>query len=608
MIQDEPIYITGAGIVSAIGIGKQEVLSSLLQQKSGIGVMKYLQSEHTELPVGEVKKSDAEMRELLKIPQEIAVNRTSLMGTIAIKEALSQAQIEKEQYKDLFLISGTTVGGMDYTERCFVDIQESDDQLQVLATHDCGSTTMLQADYFGIPEERVMTTSTACSSAANAMIVASNLIKTGKAECVIAGGSEAITKFHLNGFNTLMILDHEQCRPFDADRRGLNLGEGAGYVVLESAASVKRRGVKPIAVLRGYGNACDAFHQTASSPNGEGAYRAMCDALAMSGLAPNDIHYVNAHGTGTPNNDTSESAALNRVFAEGMPPVSSTKSYTGHTTSASGTVEAIICILALDNHFLPSNLGWKKQMPDGITPTTGALDVTPLDNVMCNSFGFGGNDSSLILSRYADTDIISDEPSERSLRPVYVKAVCRHDAGTPIEGLREFISPMESRRMCGLLKAALLTSKIALRDAAIETPEGIFVGTKYGMLSNSEKFLQQMCREGEHALGPTLFMQSTHNTIGGMLAINTRCHGYNITFTQGERSLYCSLQDAAMQIALGRIDNALVGYHDEATPLFQNLLSRLTGITPKVGETSVSIILSAEQEGSICEYKDNMEF
>ena len=235
-----PIYITGLGIISAIGNNRQEVLSSLQSRQSGIGKMRYLKSEHTELPVGEVKLSDEQMRQILSLEEHQAANRTSLMGTIAMKEAIEDARIG-DLAKEAFLISGTTVGGMDYTERYFLELMNGNDKLPTLASHDCGATSVLQAQYFGIPEEKVITISTACSSAANAIAAGYDLIKAGKAELVIAGGSEAITKFHLNGFNSLMILDHETCRPFDASRAGLNLGEGAAYIVLESHASVARR-------------------------------------------------------------------------------------------------------------------------------------------------------------------------------------------------------------------------------------------------------------------------------------------------------------------------------------------------------------------------------
>jgi 3-oxoacyl-(acyl-carrier-protein) synthase len=198
-----------------------------------------------------------------------------------------------------------------------------------------------------------------------------------------------------------MILDSGQCKPFDRDRAGLNLGEGAAYLVLETAASAQRRGVTPLCRLSGYGNACDAFHQTASSPDGEGAYLAMQKALAMAGMKPADIQYVNAHGTGTPNNDLSESSAIRRVFGDTVPPVSSTKSFTGHTTSASGSIEAVFCIMALQHQFLPVNLNWHTPMDDGIVPVTDSRVKTPIVNVMSNAFGFGGNDSSIILSNSA---------------------------------------------------------------------------------------------------------------------------------------------------------------------------------------------------------------
>lgn len=594
-----PIYITGLGIISAIGNNQHEVLAALRTKQPGIGRMQYLQSEHVELPVGEVKLSDEKMRQLLSLDENQPANRTSLMGILAMKEAIEEARIGNRM-NETVLISGTTVGGMDYTERCFLELLESDEKLSVLSTHDCGSTTQLQADYFGIPRERIITISTACSSAANAIAVGTDLIKAGKTDIVIAGGSEAITKFHLNGFNNLMILDHEPCRPFDACRAGLNLGEGAAFVVLESPASVQKRGVTPIGEVRGYGNACDAYHQTASSPNGEGAYLAMKNALAMAGLDATSIQYVNAHGTGTPNNDVSESVALRRIFGKRMPLVSSTKSFTGHTTSASGAIETVICLLAIRHHFVPSNVGWKNQMEDGITPTLGRDDYK-LDVVMCNSFGFGGNDTSLVLSAFSGELI---PLPKRILRPVYIRSVKKYRPGDDAIDFRDYISPLEARRMCKLQKVALVTSSIALHDAGIEKPDGIFVGTKFGMLSNSEKFLRQMCEEGEHSIGPTLFMQSTHNTLAGMLALRFKCHGYNITFSQGDHSLDCAIRDAALAISLGYLDNALVGYHDESTPIFSDLFKRLTRKNVATGEYATSVVLSSSPEGSLEEFTD----
>ena len=392
----EPIMITGAGMVSAIGNNVAETLHALMSRQTGIGRVAYQETEHKEFPVGEVKMSDEEMKQLLGITAE-PTTRTSLMGMLAIHEALASAGLTQSTDQPIALVSGTTVGGMDKTEQYYLDYLEGDQRNDYIKTHDCGATTELIARHFGL-FTMVTSISTACSSAANAIILGANLLRSGKARIVVVGGCECITKYHLNGFNSLMILDHAQCRPFDADRAGLNLGEGAAYLVMETADGAARRGAKPMALLSGYGNACDAFHQTASSDDGEGAYLAMQKALALAALTPADIDYVNAHGTGTPNNDQSESQALRRTFGHQMPPVSSTKGLTGHTTSASGSVEAVICLLALKHGFLPVNYGWANQMEDGITPVMDAKPKRALRHVMCNSFGFGGNDSCLIIS------------------------------------------------------------------------------------------------------------------------------------------------------------------------------------------------------------------
>ena len=592
---DNTIFITGAGIISAVGNNKAETKQSLLAKESGIGELHHLQSAHRELPCGEVKMSNEELREMLGMPEGKACNRTALLGIEAIRQALEQSGIAPEE---AFLVSGTTVGGMDATERHFLEMLEDDRHLALLASHDSGSTTKLMAEYFGIPNGHTATVSTACSSAANALIVGANMIKTGKAEKVIAGGSESLSLFHLNGFNTLMVLDTERCRPFDATRKGLNLGEGASFVVLESAASVMRRGGKPLAILSGYGNRCDAFHQTASSPDGEGAYLAMKEALDMAGLSPGQIDYVNAHGTGTLNNDSSESAALKRIFGQDMPPVSSTKPFTGHTTSASGSIETTICLLAMQEGFIPANLGWQNQMPDGITPAAGRTGIR-LKHIMCNSFGFGGNDSSLVISQAGSHIDAPDIPEpNRTGDTLQTKVLSRNrlTPDSPKGDIRKYMPPLETRRLCDLQKSAMAASLSALQEAHMENPDAIIVGTSYGMLENSEKFLLQMCKEGEQGLSPTLFMQSTHNTIAGSLAIRTHCHGYNITYTDPdeERVLALCRQDAEMLMRQGKIRNALVGYYNEVTPALHDMILRLYGKDVPVGVTAVAEVIEKQ--------------
>jgi len=393
------VLVTGLGIVSGIGISVQETLASLLAGKSGVGVLKYLKTNHKDILCSEVQLSDVQMRTMLSIPDSVPMNRTSLMGILATKNALANANINPNKALRIGFISGTTVGGMEKSEQYYKDFLENDTRNEYIKIHDCGACTEIIADYFG-GFCYVSTISTACSSAANAIALGSNLIKQGILDCVVAGGTECLTKFHLNGFKTLMILDKVQCRPFDATRAGLNLGEGAAYIVLESEESVKSRNAKVLCKVSGYGNACDAYHQTASSPDGKGAAIAMQAALDMSGLIPSDIDYINAHGTGTTNNDESEGVAIMNVFGNTIPPVSSTKSFTGHTTSASGGVEAVISILAMQEGFLPPNLNFKNQIEKlSFAPVSKLRRNVKIDHVMSNSFGFGGNNSAIIFSK-----------------------------------------------------------------------------------------------------------------------------------------------------------------------------------------------------------------
>jgi len=405
------IVISGMGIVSALGNNVEENLQSLLNNQSGIASLHYLKTSHTEFPVGEVKMTNEEMLSLLNISEEQPTIRTALMGILALREALQSASLLEFGTQNstlgtkIALVSGTTVGGMDKSEQYYIDFLGNDTRNEYISTHDCGTCTEIIADYFGIFSQ-VDTISTACSSAANAIVLGAELLKSGRADIVVAGGSECITKFHLNGFNTLMILDREPCRPFDATRGGLNLGEGAAYIVMETEEHYLHRvasnslNTKLLCKLSGYSNTCDAYHQTASSPDGEGAYLAMKQAIEDANLQPEDIDYINAHGTGTSNNDISEGTAIVRLFEDKIPSVSSTKSFTGHTTSAAGGVESVISILALQHNFIPVNLNFSEKMPElPFTPATNQQPSKPLQHILKNSFGFGGNDTSLIFSK-----------------------------------------------------------------------------------------------------------------------------------------------------------------------------------------------------------------
>lgn len=385
-------------MISAIGNNVSESFLSLSQSKTGIGKINHLTTRYKdEFLAGEIKLSNADLVDLVK-DNNPALNRNSYIAMLAAKEAVINSGIDTNDGLRTGVISSTTVAGMGKTELYYKELFEKDDHLDVLDTHDCGDSTERIADYLG-NVDYVTTISTACSSAANAIMLGCRMIKHGQLDRAVVGGVDALSKFTFNGFNTLMILDREWCKPFDENRKGLNLGEAAAFLVIEGENALNLRKGKALAEVVGYANANDAYHQTASSPEGYGATLAITQALAMSGLAPSQIDYINMHGTGTPNNDLSESMATKAVFGDNVPKFSSTKAFTGHTLAAAASIEAVISVLSLQNSMIFPNLNFTTPIADmNLIPETQLLN-TPLNTILSNSFGFGGNCSSLIFKK-----------------------------------------------------------------------------------------------------------------------------------------------------------------------------------------------------------------
>ena len=410
------IYVTGLGIVSGIGIGVSENIEALRQGKHGIGKVTLFPTA-LDVPVSEVKHNNKELKQLLGISPQRTVSRTALLGMVAAKEALEDAglnqrtsryaqqpsqHIQQPPQQDsqqtqqdsqplrIGFISATSVGGIDLSEHFYESFKENPKRgrLREVISHDCGASTELIASYLGI-NDFITTISTACSSAANAIMLGARMIKHGLLDAVVVGGTDALCRFTLNGFNSLMILDKAHCRPFD-------LGEGAGYLVLQPESSLRRT---PYCELSGYANTNEAYHQTGSSPEGDGAFLSMSEAIASSGISPEEIDYINVHGTGTPGNDASEGMALRRIFGEHVPPFSSVKAFIGHTLGASEGIEAVYSVLSLYKGMIYPNLNFTDAMPEtGLIPETTFREGIPVRHVLSNSFGFGGNDSSLLFS------------------------------------------------------------------------------------------------------------------------------------------------------------------------------------------------------------------
>jgi 3-oxoacyl-[acyl-carrier-protein] synthase-1 len=394
------VAITGMGIISSIGNSVEENFNSLLNEKRAITRVENITTIHADInKVGEIKKTNQELIDELNLTPDNNFSRTAMIGTFAAKQAVQNAGITSINEFRTGLISATSVGGMDMTEKHYYDYFKHPELVKYITCHDGGDVADKIAEELGL-KGMVTTISTACSSAANSIMLGARLIKSGKLDRVIVGGTDALAKFTINGFKTLMILSDDYNKPFDNNRKGLNLGEAAAFLVLESDEIVKKQNKKVLARVSGYGNANDAFHQTASSENGDGAYLAMKKAFDVSGLKPSQIDYINVHGTATPNNDLSEGRAIRRIYEDkNVPDFSSTKPFTGHTLAAAAAIEAVYSVLAIQNSVVYPNLNFETPMEEFDLKPQISLKNKNIEHVLSNSFGFGGNCSTLIFSK-----------------------------------------------------------------------------------------------------------------------------------------------------------------------------------------------------------------
>ena len=393
------VFITGMGVISAVGNSLAENLSALRNGQGGITLSGQLPTRYAGiLPFGEIPIVTDELKEKLAVTNQ-GITRTTLLALHAFTEATADARLTGPVLSDpaTALVGATTVGGMCLTDELYRDTSGPCEGSAFLSSYDCASVHLYLQDRYKM-QGFATTINTACSSSSNAIQFGARLVRNGRARRAIVGGTDSLAKFTINGFNALQILSTGHCRPFDRDRSGLNLGEGAAFLVLEGEEALAEAGKKVYAELTGYCNTNDAFHPSALSAEGDGPYLAMKGALLSAGLNVTQIDFINTHGTATENNDEAESRAMVRLFGN-PPPFVSTKPYTGHTLGASGAIEAVYSALSLEYQEIYASLNFEQPIPGiGLQPVQ-AYGVYPLQHVMSNSFGFGGNCTSLIFSK-----------------------------------------------------------------------------------------------------------------------------------------------------------------------------------------------------------------
>lgn len=413
-MRPDDIVITGLGVISALGPDLPAFLAGLHSGKTAIGKLTRFDGSGSRSDlVGQAPEP--------RFPAAFCLpryaSRPDAFGLSAALAAVADAGLTRHGLAQAAVCFGTGVGGAETTEGYLRGLLQPPGgtpppSLGALVAHQPAAVTDLVARVLSAQGPRA-TFMTACSSSALSISQGRDLILLGHADVAICGGAEGLCPLTAAGFSALRATSPELCRPFDRDRKGLNLGEGAAVLILESGEHARRRGARIHARLVGTGLSCDAYHMTAPQPQGEGALQAMRAACRDAGLAPSAIDYVNAHGTGTPHNDAAETAALRQLLGEHTPrvPLSSIKSLLGHTLGAAGAIEAVASVLSIVHDVLPPTAQLQTPDPaflgpaaDGTTPDfdfdfiMGSSRQRRCDVVLSNSFAFGGNNAALLFA------------------------------------------------------------------------------------------------------------------------------------------------------------------------------------------------------------------
>jgi 3-oxoacyl-[acyl-carrier-protein] synthase II len=386
-----PVAITGIGCLCACGNSLAACMESIFSGSRNADTPVTIKSSHNiSYPVFEVKGDIYSKHRNL--------SRTAMLGLLAAHEAMADAGLDIDNTKGLKIgvCMGTTVGSTMNDEQFYRDFRDNKNPgMQPITKYlNSNPASVIAREYFFTgPCQTVVN---ACSSGTDAIGIGASWIRSGLCDIVLAGGADELSRISYNGFISLMITDENLCRPFDRNRKGLNLGEGSAMLVLESEKSYKRRKKKTRSFVLGYGSACDGYHLTAPHPEGRGLKKAIQDAMILSGINREDIAFINAHGTATPDNDRVEAKVLKELLSD--VPFLSTKGYTGHTLGAAGAIEAAFTVACLESGRLPGNAGFTEPDPElMVTPVDRNTDITGT-TALSESLAFGGHNSAIIIS------------------------------------------------------------------------------------------------------------------------------------------------------------------------------------------------------------------
>lgn len=548
------VYIAGAGIISALGRGCSATLKALQENRSGLQPLQLFPLLTSEpLPVGEVLTRIFHQQESgekcgLYVDPDSRLPRTHQMALDAAGQAM-----DGHTHPPDAIILGTTTGGILTTEQLLRNSETGNKPYQYHGLTTVAEELARQLECTG----PVITVSTACSSGTAAIGIALALLRSGRVRRILAGGVDSLCRLTYFGFHSLQLVDPEGSRPMDINRRGMSVGEGAAMLLLST-----EKPDDPLAEISGCGLSCDAYHPAAPHPEGRGAIMAMQAALDDAGIGPEEIDYINLHGTGTPDNDQAESRAVMSLF-ETLPPVSSIKGATGHSLAAAGAIEAVVAALAVSRGLLPANTGCREPDPELLVRPLPTPRTTSVSAVLSNSFGFGGNNGSLVIT---GPDQFPAAAVSENKQPLVIRgSACLTGSGNlaltmaslrvgkqvaGMQALQELsanLPPRMVRRLKRLSRMALSLAVAAHSDSGLEqNPSAIFMGTGWGALSETCDFLTRLEETGEQFPSPTDFVGSVHNGPAGQVAMMFQATGANITTSGGDYSFEQALLTAEL--------------------------------------------------------------
>ena len=564
------VFITGMGIVCPTGGNTEQFREALETEAIGIRPLGLFR-EKVPLPVGEILHVEEKGDGLFP--------RAHVLALKAAREALSMADC---QNPEALFIGGCT-GGMRSTEK-HLEAKEYDKEY--FLHHGVGTVAEVLAEKVGCSGPAI-TVSTACSSGSAAIVLAAAFLRTGGARHVLAGGVDSLCYLTYHGFNVLQLIDPQGARPFDKDRRGMNVGEGAAMLVLTASEEAPPNA---IAEIVGGGLSCDAHHPTAPHPEGKGAEEAIRIAMEDAGIPPAKIDYINLHGTGTIDNDRSEAKALAEIFRDiDHPPASSLKGAIGHPLAAAGAAGVVASALAIQTGLVPANTGCREVDPEIELKIVGKPERREVRTVLSNAFGFGGNNAAMVIGAPGERSL-KDRPRNAPFSLVVDASACLTGAGGMEQTLSHLekglscsgalssddiakgLPPRQIRRFKRLSRMALALA-VSIKDKANteQSPNAIFWSTGWGGLSETNDFLQQLFESDHKYTSPTDFINSVHNAPAGHVAIHFKTRGPNITATGGDYSFEQALYSACLTAPTAKGPFLIFGadeHHPLLSPMF----------------------------------------